>query len=194
MSAPARLELRVEHVGERVRLTSPGVGLFTCAARIGRALTEGQTAGSLVVLGRAYELVVPAGIAGRITSSAPEQVHAPVGFGATLYELAPLHAGDVAPLPASKPEADARGALVFRSPQSGRFWHRSVPTEPALVSAGMLIESGQALGLIEVMKTFTLVGYAPGSTLPARARVVRVLAADGAEVAERAPLLELEPA
>jgi acetyl-CoA carboxylase biotin carboxyl carrier protein len=83
---------------------------------------------------------------------------------------------------------------VFRSPSAGRFWHRASPAEPPLVGEGDELEPGRAIGLIEVMKTFTLVLYAPGGALPTRARVVRVLAADGAEVADGAPLLELEGA
>jgi len=60
------------------------------------------------------------------------------------------------------------------------------------VREGDEVEIGRAIGLIEVMKTFTLVHYQTRGGLPARARVVRVLAADGAEVAEKTALLELE--
>ena len=195
MSGALRLELIAVRDGERVRLLSPGVGAFTCAVRTGRALTGGQLAGTLLTLGRAHELAVPEGVAGLVTSHAPEAVHAAVGFGTTLYELAPLETGAAGPAAgAAAAHSGAGGALVFRSPQTGRFWHRTAPSEPALVQAGDLLEAGKALGLIEVMKTFTLVGYAPSAGLPPRARVVRVLAADGAEVAERAPLLEIEPA
>jgi hypothetical protein len=45
-----------------------------------------------------------------------------------------------------------------------------------------------------VMKTFTGVPYRPGGSLPARARVVSVLAGDGEDVVEGAQLLEVEPA
>jgi hypothetical protein len=44
------------------------------------------------------------------------------------------------------------------------------------------------------MKTFTLVHYQPAGGLPPRARVVRIVPTDGAEIAEKAPLLELAPA
>jgi len=98
---------------------------------------------------------------------------------------------------AKAPSTDATtasGALVFRAPQTGRFWLRTAPAEPALVAVGQVIEPGAALGLIEVMKTFTILQYAATAQLPARARVVRILARDGAEVAERDALIELEPA
>jgi biotin carboxyl carrier protein len=70
---------------------------------------------------------------------------------------------------------------------------------------GLLLAPGQAVGLIEVMKTFAQVQYRPdvtgvagatgkGRPLPERARIVRLIAADGAEVARGAPLFEVEPA
>ncbi len=57
-----------------------------------------------------------------------------------------------------------------------------------------MIQAGSTLGLVEVMKTFTHLAYAPGSELPPRGRIVRVLVADGTEVNEGTPLLDLEPA
>jgi biotin carboxyl carrier protein len=187
-----RITLGVQRDGPRVRLTSPAVGQFTGAVERGRALTGGEVAGTLLTLGRALTLVVPDDVAGMIESAAPERVHEPVGFGSVLYELAPLDASraTASSTPATK---SAGGALVFRSPQTGRFWHRASPAEPALAAEGKLIEPGVAIGLIEVMKTFTIVNYVPSGDLPRKARIVRVLAADGAEVAERDALIELAP-
>ncbi len=189
-----KLTLLVECDGDLVRLTSPGVGLLTCVEQPGRALIEGQSAGTLLVLGCAYELIVPEGVAGVITSSRPEQVHAAVAFGTTLYELAPLHSSAATRVVDAAQSRSSGSALHFAAPQTGRFWHRTAPGEPALAGVGSVLESGTALGVIEVMKTFTLVSYGASASLPPRARVVRVLAADGAEVAERAPLFEIEPA
>jgi biotin carboxyl carrier protein len=174
-------------------LLSPAVGQFTCAVEHGRALSSGQGAGVLLVLGRAIELVVPEDVAGLVESQEPELVHRPVGFGEVLYELVPLQASAAAQ-GAKSSAAASGGALVFRSPSSGRYWHRATPGEPPLVAEGKLIERGAAIGLIEVMKTFTIVNYAPSAGLPDRARIVRVLTADGAEVNERDPLIELAPA
>lgn len=189
----ARLDLNVRRDGERVQLLSPGVGHFSRAVEAGRALVAGQVAGVLHVLGRAHELVVPADVAGVVRSARPERVKQAVDFGSVLYELAPLDGAGVAPTPAGA-HSSASGALVYRAPSSGRFWHRATPGEPPLVSDGQVIEPGAAIGLIEVMKTFTLVQYSATAGLPARARVVRVLAGDGAEIADREPLIEIEPA
>jgi len=83
---------------------------------------------------------------------------------------------------------------VFRAPSAGRYWLRPAPSEAPFVAVGQQLDAGSALGLIEVMKTFTRLAYRPGSGLPECARVLRILVADGAEVADGAPLLELEPA
>jgi biotin carboxyl carrier protein len=175
-----------------VLLECPGVGLFTNAARDGMALVAGARAGTLLTLGRAYELRVPDDVAGIVDGDLHERVQSPVGYGSVLYRLRPL-AGATESASKNAAGSASSGAPLFRSPSAGRFWHRAAPGEPALVSTGDVIEAGRAIGLVEVMKTFTLVHYQPAGGLPARARVVRVLVADGAEVAEKAPLLELAP-
>lgn len=186
------LYLRARTEGEHVLLECPGVGLFTNAARDGMALTAGARAGTLLTLGRAYELRVPDDVAGLVDGELHERVQAPVGFGTVLYRLRPL-AGATERSERDASSRSASGAALFRSPSAGRFWHRAAPGEPALASVGDVIEAGRAIGLVEVMKTFTLVHYQPSGGLPARARIVRVLVADGAEVAEKAALLELAP-
>ncbi len=190
------LELLVERAAGRTRLCSPAVGLFTCARNAGRVLTPGAWAGVLHVLQVPHMLLVPPGVAGRIVSTRPERIHQPVGHGSVLYELAPLSAADGAPaaVDAAEQAADERAGPVLRAPCSGRFWLRTAPGEPALVRPGQVLSAGSAAGLIEVMKTFTLLHYSAGTGLPERARVLRVVAADGAEVAEHEVLLELEPA
>ena len=187
------LELLLGREGERVLLRSPEVGYFTRALPAGALLAPRAAAGVLHSLGRRIELVTPAGVAGRVVNAPPELVLAPVGYGTVLYELAPLESGvPLAAPPSGGPEA-AAGALSFRAPHSGRFWQRPSPNEAPFVRAGELIEDGRTLGLIEVMKTFTHVVYRAGSELPPRARVARVLVADGGDVEEGGALLELEP-
>lgn len=189
-----RLELLVEKRGERVLLRAPEVGTFTCAVPRGQLLAPEARAGVLSSLGRAIELVVPAGVLGRIVSERPERVREPVGYGTTLYELVPLGAEAEDAGTGRDEEAAASGAPAFRAPLSGRFWHRPAPGDPAFVEAGITLAAGQTIGLIEVMKTFTHLSYAPGDALPSPARVTRVCAADGAEVNEGDPLIEVEPA
>jgi acetyl-CoA carboxylase biotin carboxyl carrier protein len=88
---------------------------------------------------------------------------------------------------------DASGP-VLRAQGSGRYYHRPAPDEPPFVSPGDSIEEGAVVGLIEVMKTFTHVTYRATGGLPTRARVLRTLVEDGADVVAGTPLLGLEEA
>ena len=90
-------------------------------------------------------------------------------------------------------EADTStgSALVFASPSSGRFFHRPSPDAPPFVEEGVTLEPGRAIGLIEIMKTFHQVHYRPDGTLPARATLVRFVAADGDDVREGEGLIEV---
>ena len=190
-----RIELLAEEADGRLVLRSPEVGWFTCALGRGQLVSAGAAAGVVRSLGRTFELVVPPGTAGRVVNERPERVHAPVGYGTVLYELAPLAAEDAGPAAAAPGDAARTGgAPAFTAPHSGRFWHRSAPGDPPFVEVGSVIEAGQTIGLIEVMKTFTHLAYEPGDALPARARVIALPADDGAEVDEGDALIEVEPA
>ena len=158
-------------------------------------LVPGETAGWLLQLGRARA----ADRAGRrhrraCARAGPSACTRPVGYGDLLVELAPLEtAGAELAHDVAEKAAEEAGSLVLRSPTAGRFWHRSAPSDPPLVEPGATLEEGTAVGLVEVMKTFAQVLYRSGSGLPRRARVVRLVAADGADVDEGDALLEVEP-
>ena len=204
LGAEAELELLVGARGEVTTLLSPGVGLFTGARASGDLLAPGTSAGVLLVLGRAFDLVVPRGVEGRVKTAPPARTRQPVGWGDPLYEIerravAPeagstrqAAGGADAPARAGAAAGQTDGSLLVRSPQSGRFYLRPAPGEDAFAPVGAVVETGQPLGLIEVMKTFAHVRYA-GEGLPARARVVRALVEDGAEIAAGDPLFEVAP-
>lgn len=192
------LELLLERDGERVLLSAPDAGVFTDALPRGAALAPGQAAGTLLRLGRPMTLVAPAGARGTLVSQRPERVHEPVGYRTALYELIPFapsedHADADAHEPDPGPAPGATG-LVLRSPQSGRFYHRPALDEPPFASPGDVLTEGAPVGLIEVMKTFTHVPYRARDGLPERARVLRVVAGDGADVVSGDALVEVEPA
>lgn len=191
---PDPLNLIVEDRSGRSILRSPEVGFFSDALPAGSVLVPGQRAGTLTALGAARALLVPADAGGRIVSDPPALLRAPVGFGDVLYELEAVSAAGPARPPKEAPRAATSGALVLPSPQAGRFYHRPAPGDPPFVAVGAIVEDGQPIGMIEVMKTFSHVPYRAGGSLPRRARVLRALAADGADVKRGDPLLEVEPA
>jgi biotin carboxyl carrier protein len=200
MRANAELLLLVGSRGESVTLLSPGVGFFTAARATGDLLAPGASAGVLLVLGKAFELVVPKGVEGRVRTAPPSRTRQPVGWGDLLYEVEADAVGarraEESGAAAGPGEASARdgaaGTWLVRSPQSGRFYLRPGPGDEVFAPPGATVEPGQPLGLIEVMKTFAHVRY-PADGLPARARIVRALVEDGAEVAVGDPLFEVTP-
>jgi len=174
------------------RLTSPEVGTFTGAKPAGAIVQPGEVVGVIERLGVRFELVVPAGVSGRVANTPPVRTHAPTAYGQELYHLEPV--GDVSAELASAAEAGAASDLVFPSPITGRFWHRPSPDDPAFITEGATLETGAVVGLVEIMKTFTQVTYQSSGNLPAKARITRIHVADGGEVGEGEPLFEVEPA
>ena len=94
--------------------------------------------------------------------------------------------------PAASAASDVQG-LVFRAPLAGRVYFRPSPDKPHFVEAGAVIARGTTVCLLEVMKSFNRIAYG-GDSLPERARVVRLLVEDGADVDPGTPILQLEPA
>jgi acetyl-CoA carboxylase biotin carboxyl carrier protein len=170
-------------------LCAPTVGLYASAPERGCRRGPGEAAGCLLVLDRRVELRLPTGVAGFVDTAPPERRHLPAEYGQVLFRLVPD--AEAAPVVAAA-EAEAAAGLVVRSPQAGRFWRRPDPDSPAFAADGEALRAGRTLGLLEVMKTFNPVKYAPGGGLPETASVRRFLVEDGQDVEEGQPLLELE--
>jgi len=192
------LELQVERLGDRIRLRSPEVGLLAGALPAGSVLAPGQLAGTIETLGRARQLLVPQDVGGKIVSEPPALTRAPLAYGDVVYEIEPIAAGSAAASRAPAAASAARTssdlhALVLPSPQAGRFYHRPAPGDPPFVAVGAIVEDGDVVGMIEVMKTFSHVPYRAAGSLPHRAKVLRAIAPDGADVKRGDPLLEVEP-
>lgn len=182
-------------------LLSPAPGWFRPSVGEATWCAPGTVIGTLDVLGRVHELVVPAGVSGNVprvpTSPELTSVLVPraVVYGELVSALLPLSvfedqaaAGDTAEPASAARDADG---LVFRAPTSGRFYGRSSPDKPPFVAAGSTLAHGATICLLEVMKTFHRVTYG-GAGLPETARIVRVLVADGDDVNAGDPLLALE--
>jgi acetyl-CoA carboxylase biotin carboxyl carrier protein len=192
------MELLVEREGagdtddrrESTHLLSPEVGWLTRVRPKGDLVGPGEDAGTLLTLGVSRRLVFPPGVTGRVASPTPSRLRHPVGYGDVIYvveRIAPDQAATEASVEAQAPPTDA-----FLCPQAGRFYGRPAPGDPPFLAVGDVVEEGATVGLIEIMKTFTQIVYRRGDTLPARARVTRILVDDEAEVAAGQPLFEIE--
>jgi len=174
-------------------LLCPAVGYVLGLPAPGHVLMGGEVLAQLEVLGVRHALTVPASVRGRVAAGA--------GAGAPLYsaaygdELLRLEAlGDVHDAHGERDADNARSTgPTLRAPMTGRFYVRPGPDKAPFVSVGDILEAGHTVGLLEVMKTFSRVLY-EGAALPARARVLNIVPADGDDVEEGAPLLEFEAA
>ncbi len=78
-------------------------------------------------------------------------------------------------------EAIPDGCHAVVCPADGIFYRRPRPGDPAYVEVGSEVRTGQTLGLIEAMKTFSPIPYG-GPGLPSPARIVEVRATDSQEI------------
>lgn len=188
MDGPIRLA-RVDR-GEdgRLRVLSPGVGWWSDHPHTGELVGAGSRVGTFAHLSRRDALVLPQGAAGRVVGSLPRDRAVPVEYGQLLFQLAPLGAGEQDALQAALGAAgDAAGAdrppgtWPVVAPTDGIFYRRPSPGARPFVEPGSRVSAGQAVGLVEVMKTFNRIPYG-GPGLPVEAEVVEIRCADAEEV------------
>lgn len=174
------LRARVGEAGTS-QLLAPTVGVFTARVREGELVSAGQVLGSIDVLGVLSELRAPEGVAGRVTSRiGGARTRVPVQFGDPLFAISTSSMAPVAKSGVVGGESSS-AALSFTAPMSGRFYSRPSPNDPPFVSAGDIVQRGQTIGLLEVMKTFNRLVY-QGEALPERARVVKIVPGEGDDV------------
>ena len=193
---PPTLRARLVRLADgKLRLESPTVGLYRGEPRPGSLVTADTSLGQLEILGVLHHLLAPAEAVGVVlppATTGPRLTRRPVGHGDLLVLLDPEAA-----VAGAHAHADAAatathtGALVFRAPTAGRFYTRPGPGKPPLIEVGTAVQQGQAVGLIEVMKTFGRLHYG-GEGLPAQARVKAILVKDETDVAAGEALFELE--
>lgn len=173
-------------------LCSPEVGLWREAPALGALVRPGVQIGRIEVLGRLIPIHAPEGAFGIVVEQggAPGRARRPVGWGDPLLVLDPE--GAAADATVAEQARSGVSGMVFAAPTGGRFYRRPAPDKAAFVEEGAEIAKGQTVAIVEVMKTFNRISY-EGAHLPARARVVRVVPADGDDLAPGDPILELEP-
>jgi acetyl-CoA carboxylase biotin carboxyl carrier protein len=175
----------------RIEVRAPSVGLWREAPPLGSLLLPGMKLGAIEVLGTLFDLIAPEGAAGIVTEVEAARARNPVAHGDVLLVLDREHAGQLATAETERSD-EAPSGMVFVSPMSGRFYRRAGPDKPPFVQDGDEIGQGQTICLLEVMKTFNRITYGGGGH-PERARVVRVVPADGDDLALGDPILELQP-
>jgi acetyl-CoA carboxylase biotin carboxyl carrier protein len=216
----AAMMLLVRRGDATVELASPGVGVYADMPPPGAGLAPGMRAGTLTVLGRPIDLIVPEDGGGTVASTAIDDRAGAVAYGQTLLVLAaePFDRASGSP-PRSHRKGASRGALsrggpapasgaavqpapdgapaageqAIAAPTHGVFYARPDPDSPPFVEAGDRLEAGQTAGLIEVMKCFSPIVH-PGGSVPSPGVVVKVLVREGEEVRSGQPLFVLRPA
>lgn len=93
-----------------------------------------------------------------------------------------------APLAAAASSAPREGLVAVAAPSVGTFYRCPAPHQPPYVQPGALVNAGDTLCLIEVMKMFT------GVTAPCKGKVVEILVEDAALVEHGQVLMYVEPA
>ena len=190
-----QLTAAVQEDGTRQVLLSPAVGYWRDPPAPGSLVRPGATVGQLEILGVLHRLVAPAGVYGLVTADdGPRLARRAVAFGQTLLVV------DTQALGATQADAAATGAkggdqasgLQVRAPSSGRFYARPAPDQPTFVAPGDVVEAGRTLGLLEIMKTFHRLTYGEAG-MPERARILRMLVQDGADLDSGMPIFEVEP-
>lgn len=190
-------ELEHPHDGGdgRVTLLAPSPGLWREQPALGSLIRSGDAIGWIEILGVAHRLRAPEGAVGIVVAEGakPELARRPVDYGAPLLTLDPQALGGALAVDASVTAnaTGADGSLLFKAPTSGRLYLRPAPDKPAFVEVGQVIEKGQTLGLLEVMKTFTRINY-DDPKLPARAKIVAIVAGDQEDLDRGAVILKLE--
>ena len=176
---------------------SPGVGVYRGRPRAGSRRGAGDQIGTLAVLNRALDLILPVGVEGIVTDVTILDRAVPIEYGQTLFTLSPVVG---APVAAGKTKAHAtggraglpEGTMPVTCPIDGIFYRRSSPASAPFVAVGDTVETGRTLGLIEAMKSFNAVTYG-GPGLPERAVIVEVRAGDASEVRQGAVLVVIRP-
>ncbi len=171
-------------------LTCPGPGRVRCLRQVGETLTGGSVFGELYRDERTYTLLLPHGVTGQLHAIELRDPWTECDHGRSLAVLTPpVHAEEAAQ--ASATDAGEQDLWAVRSPTHGTFYRRPSPDEPNYVEAGDAIHSGQTLGLVEVMKSFSPITFVPPPGVESGI-VQRVAAHDGSEVRSDEVLIEVE--
>lgn len=144
------LSAKLVDADETLSLASPRIGVFTPSVRRGDVVTPGSPLGRLVTVGEAVTVVAPdEGVWRVVAPTHPSRLS--VEWGAPLVVVEHF-AADAGEEKASAARPD--GGVALESPMEGQFYRRSAPDVPAFAEPGQIVQPGDTIGLIEVMKFF----------------------------------------
>jgi acetyl-CoA carboxylase biotin carboxyl carrier protein len=140
--------------GDVTSIRAPRLGRYSIDVLPGAVVDANLDLGRVHIVERSFALRLPSSVTGRVVSVASRARRTHFDYGAELFVLAPLGAeahGDRH----AHGAADAHdGGLVFNAPMDGQFYRRPSPAEPPFVPDGTIVNPGDRIGLIEVMKFF----------------------------------------
>ncbi len=179
------------------RVFSPGVGYYSHCPGEGSFVHGGARVGKLTIMKTVYDLILPPEVNGRVVLEGERDKVIPVEYGQELFRLVPfdqLGDGEIRET-LTRPEAGDEDGLddghVVHAFSTGIFYARPAPDEAPFVVEGQEIETGKALGLIEVMKTFNHILFAPSGF--SRGKIKKILVKDAQEVKKGQALFLVEP-
>ncbi len=130
-------------------LCAPRLGRFSARVVPNQVVSGGVVIGTLDVAGTSYGVTAPAGVLGSVITLAGKVAGGGVEWGGELMKLRVLEAGTTADA-----EGAAHAGITIDASMDGQFYRRPSPDEAAFASPGDIIQPGQQIGLIEVMKFF----------------------------------------
>ena len=181
--------VRVEPAADgTLRVLAPAVGWWSEHPHLGALVGPGSRVGVLQTLNRRYALALPESVAGHATGELPGDRKVEVEYGQTLFVVTPVKAGETTEMLAEAAElghpSDAdlpEDAWAVLSPSDGVFYRRPAPDAPTFVEVGDRIVTGQAVGLVEVMKTLNQILFG-GPGFPKEGTVIEIRSEDAEEV------------
>ena len=182
----------------QTQLCAPKLGIWCDAPQQLDILLAGRSLGILQVLKTRYEIVVPSSGQGPVQGEFPT-ADTPVEYGEPLIAVGDDEAlqqvtGDVFKALDTGGEVAGlvEGDIDVRAPLDGIFYSRPGPDSANFVQEGDIVDLGQTLGLIEVMKTFNPIRYG-GEGRPQQATVTEIRVLDAQEVSANEILMVLKP-
>ncbi|MFT7517110.1 MAG: biotin carboxyl carrier protein [Myxococcota bacterium] len=171
-------------------LCSPAVGQIVFIEEDQQVISAGHVVAKISILGVSHKLVAPAGTHQRIKLCTAIKLGSALQYQQPLATLKVVDSDEVLDTLGDHAQDATRNCIT--APQAGRFYHRPTPDSPAFVQAGESIDAGKTIGLLEVMKTFSPVKWNPLPGNPQTTVVGDYLIADGDDVEDAQPLLDLQ--